>query len=95
LPVVRHGVTCTLKIRSASERLFNGLPDTFSVTQYHSWAVVPETVPEVLEVTAVNEDGIVMALAHRTWDVRGLQFHPESIMTEHGKKIMKNWLTQS
>ncbi len=92
LPVVRHGVTCELNVTEPSERLFRDLPSRFIVTQYHSWAVSPESIGDGLEVTAVNNDGLVMAVSHQRYDVRGVQFHPESIMTEHGKKLMENWL---
>lgn len=94
IPYVLHGVTSQLQVINAQEKLFRTLPLNFNVTHYHSWAVKAETIPSELEVTAVNKDGLVMAIAHKTLDVRGVQFHPESIMTEHGKAIMKNWITQ-
>ena len=74
------------------EKLFKGLPSNFTVTHYHSWAIKPETVPDELQVTARNNEGLIMAIAHKKFDVRGVQFHPESIMTEHGKEIIKNWI---
>ncbi len=92
IPQVLHGVTSQLQVIKSREKLFQSLPTNFNVTHYHSWAVIPETIPNELEVTAVNKDGLVMAIAHKTFDVRGVQFHPESIMTEHGKTIMKNWI---
>ncbi|MBK5280329.1 MAG: aminodeoxychorismate/anthranilate synthase component II [Bacteroidia bacterium] len=92
IPNVLHGVTSKVSITSNSERLFNNLPKQFEVCHYHSWAVVPESITPELEVTATNADGLVMAIAHKRYDVRGVQFHPESIMTEHGKEVMKNWL---
>ena len=94
LPSVLHGVTSQLQVINAQEKLFRTLPVNFNVTHYHSWAVKAENIPSELEVTAVNNEGLVMAIAHKTLDVRGVQFHPESIMTEHGKAIMKNWITQ-
>ncbi len=92
LPVVLHGVTSRMSVTCASERLFEGLPARFDVTHYHSWAVDPESISGDLEITAVNDDGIVLALAHKTFDVRGVQFHPESVMTQHGRKMIKNWI---
>ncbi len=92
IPQVLHGVTSQLKVSNGHEKLFKGLPKEFKVTHYHSWAVLPESIPNELEVTAVNDDGLVMAIAHKNVDVRGVQFHPESVMTEHGKAIMKNWI---
>ncbi len=92
IPNVLHGVTSKVKITNKEERLFKGLPDQFEVCHYHSWAVVTESIPSDVMMTATNSDGLVMAVAHKKFDVRGVQFHPESIMTEHGKKIMENWL---
>ncbi len=92
IPNVLHGVTSKAIITDKAEKLFKGLPDRFEVCHYHSWAVVAESIPSELTVTATNPDGLVMAIAHKKFDVRGVQFHPESIMTEHGKKIIENWL---
>jgi anthranilate synthase component 2 len=69
-----------------------GVPETIKVCRYHSWAVVPETVKGDLEITAIDDDGVVMALKHKNYDVRGLQFHPEAYLTEHGKLMVENWL---
>jgi anthranilate synthase component II len=68
------------------------VPDNFTVCRYHSWAVDGNTVNGQIKITAVDNDGIVMGLSHEVHDVRGLQFHPESILTQHGKQLMKNWL---
>jgi anthranilate synthase component II len=92
IPSVLHGVTSLARVKNKKERLFLGVPESFEATHYHSWAVVPESIGPHLEVTAVNDQGLVMALAHRTYDVRGVQFHPESVMTQHGKKIIENWI---
>ena len=92
LPLVLHGVTSRMKITQPLEKLFKGLPERFEATHYHSWAVVPDSINESLEITAVNDAGLIMAIAHRKLDVRGVQFHPESVMTQHGKKIIDNWL---
>jgi anthranilate synthase component II len=92
IPNVLHGVTSKVRITNKEERLFKALPEQFEVCHYHSWAVVPQSVPTDITVTATNPDGLVMAIAHKKFDVRGVQFHPESIMTEHGKKIVENWL---
>jgi len=72
--------------------LFEGCPEAFPVARYHSLAAAPETMPECLRVTAVTGDGEVMAVQHRTYPVFGLQFHPESILTPDGKKILKNFM---
>ena len=92
LPTVLHGVTSKVKVTMRSEKIFLELPERFEVTHYHSWAVVPSSISGSLDVTAINDDGLVMAIAHRRFDVRGVQFHPESIMTQYGKEIISNWL---
>jgi anthranilate synthase component 2 len=92
LPDVLHGVATDAVVTSAEDRLFRGLPERFRVGRYHSWAVLPGSMPEELEVTAYDDEGEIMALRHRSYDVRGVQFHPESILTEHGHQLLKNWL---
>lgn len=71
---------------------FAGLPQTFAATRYHSLAVKPDTVPEVLEVTATTADGVIMGLAHRSAPLWGMQYHPESVLTEGGYRMLGNWL---
>jgi anthranilate synthase component 2 len=90
-----HGIATPIKVTNIKEVLFKGLPKVFKVGRYHSWVVSNEDLPEVLEVTAIDEqDGSIMALRHKKYNVRGVQFHPESILTEYGKEMMQNWLTQ-
>ena len=95
LSTVYHGVAMPVIVNSqeskASSPLFKGLPGTFEVGRYHSW-VVSADLPEVLEATSVDENGEVMSLRHKTLDVRGVQFHPESVLTPEGKQILKNWI---
>ena len=91
---VLHGVAHRTTITDRSESLFADIPDQLTVGRYHSWTVVPESMPADLRTTAVDEHGRVMALAHRRFDVRGLQFHPESVLTENGVKMIQNWLKQ-
>ncbi len=85
-----HGKTSA--VTHTGHASFAGLPDTFKATRYHSLAVSPETVPEVLEVTASTEDGVIMGLAHRDAPLWGMQYHPESVLTEGGYRILGNWL---
>jgi len=92
IPDVLHGVTSMASVRDKSEKLFDGVSPTFQCTHYHSWAVRPETINDNLHVTATNDQGLVMGLRHVKYDVRGLQFHPESVMTPEGKKMIANWL---
>lgn len=72
--------------------LFKGLPEKIMVGRYHSWIIGDEGFPEELEITAKDENGYIMALRHRNFDLQGVQFHPESVLTPDGKKIMENWL---
>lgn len=89
-----HGVVKSVRIIEESDPLFEGLPDEIEGGLYHSWTVVPESVPACLRITAIASDGSVMALSHREHDVHGIQFHPESVMTKHGKTIIYNWLSR-
>lgn len=93
IPKVLHGVTSQVSVVDAEEKLFQNVQAPFQATHYHSWAVVPETIRGDLKVTATNPEGLVMGIRHARYDVRGLQFHPESIMTTEGPKMIKNWLT--
>ncbi|KQY95648.1 MULTISPECIES: aminodeoxychorismate/anthranilate synthase component II [unclassified Brevundimonas] len=85
-----HGKTSP--IEHAGRSVFRGLPSPFTATRYHSLAVRRETLPEVLEVTAWTADGEIMGLAHKTRPIHGVQFHPESIATEHGHDLLANFL---
>jgi anthranilate synthase component 2 len=78
--------------RQVGNDLFEGLPQEIEVGRYHSWIVSDENFPDELEVTARDDNGYIMALQHRTYDIQGVQFHPESVLTPDGEKIMKNWL---
>jgi anthranilate synthase component 2 len=90
---VLHGISDTAIVTDSTERIFQGLPSQIKVGRYHSWTVVPESVPEDLTITALDEKNRVMGLSHKKFDVKGLQFHPESVLTEHGKEMLKNWLS--
>jgi anthranilate synthase component 2 len=91
---VHHGVAHTLHQtpEAAHNRLFNDVPPEVRVGRYHSWTIAPEGVPTELRITALDENGQVLALAHRDYDVLGVQFHPESVLTEHGKTMLANWV---
>lgn len=93
LPFVFHGIQSSCRIIT-KDPLFTGLPHHIKVGRYHSWAVNREHFPDCLEVTAMSDDGTIMALRHRRYDIRGIQFHPESILTPDGAQIMRNWLTR-
>lgn len=87
-----HGTATSIVVKEPNEIVFKGLPNNFKVGRYHSWAVKSENLPAELVITAEDEKGVMMALRHRDFDVRGVQFHPESILTEFGKEMIKNWL---
>jgi len=89
---VNHGVTTGLRIIAADEIIFQGISTGEPVGLYHSWVVDNDSLPGCLEVTAESDDGNILAIRHRDYDVRGIQFHPESIMTPVGKRIIENWL---
>jgi anthranilate synthase component 2 len=91
LDKVYHGVATIVKTVVNDELLFEGLGNEFEVGRYHSW-VVDTNLPTVLEATSFDENGQVMSLRHKTYDVRGVQFHPESVLTPNGKKILENWV---
>jgi anthranilate synthase component 2 len=91
LSQVYHGMATPVQQR-APDNLFAGLDSTFEVGRYHSWVVDRAGFPECLLVTAEDEQGYIMALKHKEYDVKGIQFHPESILTPQGKQIMANWL---
>jgi anthranilate synthase component II len=87
-----HGVKARVAVVDPADRLFAGLPGTFDGGLYHSWAVSDAGFPACLRVTAISDEGTVMGLSHRVYGVKGLQFHPESILTEYGAAIIGNWL---
>ncbi|MCS0635230.1 aminodeoxychorismate/anthranilate synthase component II [Streptomyces sp. LP05-1] len=89
-PQLLHGKTSP--VVHEGRGVFAGLPSPFTATRYHSLAAEPDRLPEALEVTARTEDGIIMGLRHRELDVEGVQFHPESVLTEHGHLMLANWL---
>ena len=90
LEEVYHGVATEIEIIK-EDVLFNGMPKKIEVGRYHSWVVNPE-LPQVLEATSIDENGQIMSLRHKTYDVSAVQFHPESVLTPLGKKILENWL---
>jgi para-aminobenzoate synthetase component 2 len=89
-PELLHGKTS--EVHHKGEGVLAGLPDPFTATRYHSLAVLPDTLPDELEVTGSTESGIVMAMRHRELPIEGVQFHPESVLTEGGHTMLANWL---
>ncbi|WP_436515784.1 anthranilate synthase component II [Ekhidna sp. To15] len=91
LPKVYHGMVTPIE-QVVDDPIFKGLPSSFNVCRYHSWVIEKDSLPEDIEVTSIAENGNIMSIRHKEYNVRGVQFHPESIMTEHGKVLMQNWL---
>lgn len=91
-PELLHGKTSL--VHHHGDGVLAGLPDPFTATRYHSLAIDPATVPAELEVTATTDTGVIMAVRHRTLDVEGVQFHPESVLTEGGHRMLANWLVR-
>jgi para-aminobenzoate synthetase component 2 len=85
-----HGKTS--KVYHQGKSVFKGLPSPFTATRYHSLIVKRETLPDCLEITAETDDGVIMGLRHKELEIHGVQFHPESILTEHGKEMLQNFL---
>lgn len=88
---VFHGIASPVHIVK-EDYLFEGLPKTFEVGRYHSWVVSKNLFPSDLEITGVSDEGQIMSLRHKYYDIRGIQYHPESVLTPNGEKILKNWL---
>ena len=88
---MKHGVTSIIH-QNDNCSIFNDMPASFRVGHYHSWVVSKKNFPECLEITSTNQEGIITSFKHKELDVKGVQFHPESILTEHGLQLIGNWL---
>ncbi len=89
-PALMHGKTSV--IRHDGKGIFNNIPDNFTATRYHSLVLDPDSIPDVLEVSARSEDGVIQGIRHREYPLEGIQFHPESILTTEGPGLIANWL---
>ncbi len=94
LDTVYHGVATPVTILDKKSKILQGLGDTIEAGRYHSWIIDNNNFPADLEITAVDENNYIMGLQHKTYDVQGVQFHPESVLTPCGEKIMRNWLAE-
>ncbi len=92
LSQVHHGVKSQVTILDSREPLFSGIPAILEAGRYHSWVVERNSLPSCFTITCEDTEGIVMGISHKQYDLRGLQFHPESVLTEHGMDIMRNWV---
>lgn len=91
LEKVYHGIATPVKIDN-SQKIFQGMPDRLNVGRYHSWAVKNENLPDCFKITALDENNVVMGVQHMKYNLTGVQFHPESILTPEGHQMMRNWL---
>ena len=91
LSTVYHGIQTKVKVNSKKELLFKDLGPDIQVGRYHSW-VIEDDLPDCFEITSLDENGQIMAIRHKELDVKGVQFHPESVLTPDGKKMLKNWI---
>jgi|ERR1035437_10982857 anthranilate synthase component 2 len=92
LSTVYHGIATKVLITDLNDPLFANIPCSITGGRYHSWVVSGDDLPECLNITCTDENGMIMGISHKSYDVRGLQFHPESVLTEHGIDIMRNWI---
>jgi anthranilate synthase component 2 len=95
LNAVKHGMASRLVIKNKEEKIFAGMDDAISIGHYHSWVVSTKNFPDELKITAEDEEGNIMAMRHNKYNVCGIQFHPESILTTHGLTMLKNWVSYS
>jgi len=89
---VYHGVATTMEVIDKDALIFQGLPEKFEAARYHSWIADPKNFPEELKITAIDEEGGIMALAHKEYNISAVQFHPESILTPTGEKMVSNFI---
>lgn len=94
LSKVYHGVSTNVKVIVNDEKLFDGMENNIMTGRYHSWCVDSKSLPDELEVTSIDNDGNIMSLRHKVYDVKGVQFHPESVLTPNGKQILANWVSK-
>jgi len=92
LDKVFHGISTPIRVLTPNDPLYTNIPEVFQVGRYHSWVVSDENLPKELIVTARDENEMIMGISHTIYDVRGVQFHPESVLTQHGYQIIENWL---
>jgi anthranilate synthase component 2 len=92
LDKVYHGIASEIEVLTPDDPLYKGVPAIFKAGRYHSWVVNRENLPECFTITSVDEHGLIMGISHKQYDVKGVQYHPESVLTEHGLTLIENWL---
>lgn len=90
LDKVYHGIASKIQVLTPNDPLYKELPATFNVGRYHSWVVAKENLPDCFTITSIDDNGLIMGLSHKQYNVRGVQYHPESVLTENGLKIIEN-----
>ena len=95
LDSVYHGVATEIDILSIDDYLYDGLPARIEAGRYHSWVVSKEDLPDCFIINSLDDNGLIMGISHKDYDVKGVQFHPESVLTEKGMKIIENWVNKS
>lgn len=93
LDKVYHGIATEINIITPDDRLYKDIPGRFEVGRYHSWVVSRDDLPDCLKINSLDDQGMIMGISHREYDVKGVQYHPESVLTKHGLKIIENWLS--
>jgi anthranilate synthase component 2 len=92
LDKVYHGIASEIQVLTPEDPLYKGVPAKFNVGRYHSWVVAKENLPDCFTITSVDEHGLIMGISHKQYDVKGVQYHPESVLTEYGLILIENWL---
>ena len=92
LTKVYHGIATPINIITPEDRLYRNIPGRLEVGRYHSWVVSRDDLPECFKINSLDDEGMIMGISHKDYDVKGVQYHPESVLTEYGMKIMENWL---
>jgi anthranilate synthase component 2 len=92
LSSVFHGIATPVMVTDSTDPLFRNIPSSIIAGRYHSWVVSVNDLPACFTITCEDDNGIIMGISHKVYDVRGLQFHPESVLTEHGMDIISNWI---
>ncbi|HBH50184.1 MAG TPA: aminodeoxychorismate/anthranilate synthase component II [Bacteroidales bacterium] len=92
LDTVYHGVSSIIDIVTPEDTLYTELPDQIEVGRYHSWVVAKKDLPDCFKITSLSQEGLIMGISHKNYDVKGVQYHPESVLTENGMKIIENWI---
>lgn len=92
LKTVYHGIASYIDVVAPEDPLYHEIPGRLEVGRYHSWVVSKDNLPDCIKITALDENGLIMGLSHKQYDVRGVQYHPESVLTENGMKMIENWI---